>query len=145
MAEKMITRKLFGANGKRLENFCFAKVETFERWKNGELLFLPNDMCFTSFDITDERNEKIEYLFDDEDKTDQEWHDKWNGMTAEEKASWWYEFVRANYVALTYEEFTSNKNYLAQDIRMTFHLDGGDVDGIIFFAPAPTDMRKMEV
>lgn len=143
--DKMITRKLFGMNGKRLENFCFAKVETFEQWKSGELLFLPNDMCFTSFAITDERNEKIRYIFDDEDKEDIEWHNKWDAMSLEEKTSWWFEFIRANYVALTYEEFLGNKNYIQQNIRMTFHLDSGDVDGIIFFAPAPKDMRKIEV
>lgn len=145
MAEIMMSRKLFGLNGKRLENFCFAKVETFDQWKKGELLFLPNDMCFTSFNITEERDEKIAELFDEDGNIDQEWHDRWTAMTPDEKQSWWWEFMRNNYIALTYEEFTQNKNYIAQDIRMTFHLQNEDVDGIIFFMPAPKDMRKIEV
>lgn len=144
MAEMMISRKLFGMNGKRLENFCFAKVEVFEQWKRGELLFLPEEMCFTSFNITEERDRKIAELFDD-DEVDVEWHEKWTAMTVEEKQSWWWEFMRSNYIALTYDEFRDNKNYVAQDIKMTFHLESGDVEGIIFFAHAPKDTRKIEV
>ena len=144
MAEMELKRKLFGMNGNRIENFSFAKAETIEKWKNGELLFFPTEDCFSGFAITEDRDKKVPYLFDTEEKEDTEWHEKWAAMSPEEKASWWWEFIRANYVALTYDEFLADDKYIKQDLKMTFHLPSGDVDAVVFYTPKQ-NMMNVEV
>lgn len=144
MAEQVIKRMLFGMNGQRLENFCIAKRDVFEKWKNGELLFFPEEMCFASIEMTEEREKMVGYLFDTENKRDDKWHKKWEAMSIEEKSSWYSEFIRNNYVTVTYDEFISDDRFVPQDINVTFHLENRDVDGIIFFTIKPTG-DKIEV
>ena len=144
MAEQVIKRMLFGMNGQRLENFCIAKRDVFEKWKNGELLFFPEEMCFASIEMTEEREKMVGYLFDTENKRDDEWYKKWEAMSIEEKSSWYSEFIRNNYVTVTYDECISDDRFVPQDINVTFHLENRDVDGIIFFTIKPTG-DKIEV
>ena len=135
MAEMELKRSVFGWNGRRIEIFCIAKQETFEQWKNGELLFFPTEMCFASFNITEERDAKVLELFDEDDKENEEWRKTWSEMTQFQKETWWYQFIRSQYVALTYEEFMNSEQFIKQDIKLTFHLPSGDQDGIIFYTP----------
>lgn len=144
MAEMEIKRSLFGLNGRRLENFFFAKQEVFDQWKNGELLFFPTENCFASFDITEERDAKILELFDEEEENT-EWRKTWSEMSEFQKKTWWYQFVRSQYVALTYEEFMKSEQYVKQDIKLTVHLPSGDVDAIVFFSPKLKGSMRIEV
>lgn len=144
MAETVIKRNIYGLNGQRLENFYIANPETVDRWKNGELLFFPEEECFASFDVTEERDKKIEEMFDTSDLRDDTWHKTWESYTPEDKAAWYWEFVRNNYLTLTYEEFCADSSYIKQDIKVTFHVGKKDIEGVIFFTPTPIG-NKIEV
>ena len=135
MAEMELKRSVFGWNGRRIEIFCIAKQEEYDKWKNGELLFFPDEMCFASFNVTEERDAKVLELFDEDDKKNEEWRKTWSEMTQFQKETWWYQFIRSQYVALTYEEFMNSEQFIKQDIKLTFHLPSGDQDGIIFYTP----------
>lgn len=140
--EQVIKRKLFGMNGQLLENFCFAKLETYEAWKRGELLFFPDEECFATFAITEERDKKIRYIFDSEDHKDEEWYEQWDGMTKDEKEAWYLSFIKKNYKTLTYEEFQNDETYIEQNIKVTLHTPS-KIEGIIFFTIKPTDIGKI--
>lgn len=105
--KKQIRNSVFETNSSSTHSLVICDKETFDKWKNGELLFDKWEKKFKEgYQLTEKDKEDAKIYYNENKKS---FWKNWKELTSKEKEEWYDSFAKDNY--LIDEDLVSYEGY----------------------------------